>query len=66
MQGKEFDGTYNEPEPLDFEKLKRNLFDEKLESMLVFRGLDRNRHPTKELRRAWRRAEKTQKGCKNV
>lgn len=58
MQVQETDGTYREPESLKPEKLKGMFEDRKIKRILVFPAYDNGR-PTPELRRAWRRYDRT-------
>ena len=58
MQVQETDGRYREPESLKPEELKSMFEDRKIKRILVFPAYDNGR-PTAELRRAWRRYDRT-------
>ncbi len=59
MQSQDYNGTYGKPEPLNEEKLIEEL--SKKKRFLVFKSLDEQGKPTPEMRRAWRRYNRTKR-----
>lgn len=59
MQVQEIDGCYKKPEPHVPDKLKELLKDVTVKRVLVFAAYGEDGKPTLELRRAWRRHNRT-------
>lgn len=61
MQVQEMDGLYRKPEPRASDKLEELLKDVTVKRVLVFAAYGEDGKPTSELRRAWRRHNRTKK-----
>lgn len=61
MQVQEINKDYKEPEPLNIEKLQKELKNPKVRRIFVFPAYGEDGKPTSELRRAWRRYNRTRK-----
>lgn len=61
MQVQENNGHYRAPEPLKPEKLAELASNRKVKRVLIFAAYDQDGKPTPELRRAWKRANRTKR-----
>ncbi len=61
MQVQDNNGVYRQPEPLTQDRLEEELKKTSTKRILVFAGYDTNGKPTAELRRAWRRYNRTKR-----
>lgn len=61
MQVQYKSGEYGEPKPLDYDELEEALRSERIRRIVVFPIYDENGKPSPELRRAWRRRNRTKK-----
>lgn len=59
MQVQENDGSYRKPEELDTRRLEEVLEEVCTKRVLVFPAYDENGKPSAEMRRAWRRYNRT-------
>lgn len=61
MQVQENDGTYQKPELLNLEELKVYIRSENVRRVIVFPTYGEDGKPTPELRKAWRRYNRTRR-----
>ena len=59
MHVQENDGRYRKPENLNFAKLEDELLDQRSKRVIIFPAHGEDGKPTPELRRAWRRYNRT-------
>jgi len=61
MQVQYENGEYGEPEPLGYDELGEALHSERVRKVIVFPMYDEQGKPSPEMRRAWRRWNRTKR-----